>query len=92
MTATAYCEHGRTSSGVRTHAGIVAADPRKLPLGTRIRIVAPHKPYAGVYTVMDAGSGIKGRELDIFMPSCAAARKFGRQTVQVRVLNPTVQR
>ena len=92
MTATAYCERGRTSSGVRSRAGIVAADPRRLPIGTRIRIIAPKKPYAGVYTVMDSGPGIKGRELDIFMASCARARQFGRQTVEVRVLYPTARR
>ena len=85
MTATAYCEHGKTSSGVRSRAGIVAADPRRLPLGTRIRIVAP-KPYGGDYTVMDTGPRIKGRELDIFMPSCSRARSFGRRVVEVRVL------
>jgi len=86
MTATAYCERGKTSSGVRSRAGIVAADPRRLPIGTRIRIIAPNKPYAGVYTVMDSGPEIKGRELDIFMTSCASARSFGRRVVEVRVL------
>jgi 3D (Asp-Asp-Asp) domain-containing protein len=87
MTATAYCEHSKTSSGIPSRAGIVAADPRTLPLGTRIRIVGPGKSYGGVYTVMDTGPRIKGRELDIFMPSCARARKFGRRIVEVRVLS-----
>ena len=86
MSATAYCEHGRTKSGAHTRDGIVAADPRRLPLGTRLQIVAPGKPYAGSYTVMDTGPHIKGRELDIFMPSCEGAKKFGRRTVQVRVV------
>ena len=86
MTATAYCEHGRTKSGARTRDGIVAADPRRLPLGTRLQIIAPGKPYAGTYTVMDTGSGVKGRELDIFMASCGRAKRFGRRTVQVRIL------
>ena len=31
--ATAYCESGTTKSGIPTSPGIVAADPRVLPLG-----------------------------------------------------------
>ena len=86
MTATAYCDRGRTKSGGHTREGIVAAAPRRLPLGTRLQIIAPGKPYARTYTVTDTGSGIKGRDLDIFMASCAQARRFGRRTVTVRVM------
>jgi len=85
MSATAYCESGKTRSGLRARRGIVAADPRLLPLGSRIRVVAP-KPYAGVYQVMDVGRRVKGRELDIFMPSCKHARTFGRRLLSVHVL------
>ena len=86
MLATAYCDRGPTKSGVRAQPGVVAADLRRLPLGTRLRISAPGQRYAGVYTVLDTGSKIKGRDLDIFMPSCRAARRFGKRPVLVRVL------
>jgi 3D (Asp-Asp-Asp) domain-containing protein len=86
MSATAYCDHGPTKSGVHAQRGVVAADVRRLPIGTRLRIVAPGQPYEGVYTVLDTGSKIKGRDLDIFMPSCAHARRFGKRPVQVRLL------
>ncbi len=82
LSATAYCGSGLTHSGKRARAGIVAADPRQLPIGTVIRIV----PGRRTYTVEDTGSGIKGRELDIYMPSCHAARKFGRRHVRVEIL------
>jgi len=85
MSATAYCNRGTTRSGVRTRGGIVAADPRRLPIGTTVQIVERGIPYAGRYTVMDTGSAVKGRALDIFMPSCERARRFGRRVVQVRV-------
>jgi 3D (Asp-Asp-Asp) domain-containing protein len=62
---------------------VVAADPRLLPIGTKIRI----PPHRQMYTVGDTGSGIKGRELDIYMPSCRAARKFGRRHVRVEVVS-----
>jgi 3D (Asp-Asp-Asp) domain-containing protein len=86
MLATAYCDGGATKSGVRAQKGIVAADIRRLPLGTRVQIIAPGQPYAGVYTVLDTGSKISGRDLDIFMPSCARAKRFGKRPVQVRIL------
>jgi 3D (Asp-Asp-Asp) domain-containing protein len=86
MMASAYCDRGPTKSGVLAQSGVVAADVRRLPIGTRLRIVAPGQPYAGVYTVLDTGSRIKGRDLDIFMPSCSRARRFGKRTVQVRIL------
>jgi 3D (Asp-Asp-Asp) domain-containing protein len=86
MTATAYCDRGPTRSGVRAQHGVVAADIRRLPLGTRLQVLAPGQSYAGVYTVLDTGSSISGRDLDIFMTSCARARRFGKRTVQVRIL------
>ena len=86
MLATAYCDRGPTRSGVRAQHGVVAADIRRLPLGTRLQVVAPGESYAGVYTVLDTGSKISGRDLDIFMASCARARRFGKRPVQVRIL------
>ena len=86
MLATAYCDRGPTKSGVLAQPGVVAADVRRLPIGTRLRVVAPGQPYAGVYTVLDTGSKITGRDLDIFMPSCRTAKRFGKRPVQVRIL------
>jgi 3D (Asp-Asp-Asp) domain-containing protein len=88
VSATAYCQSGRTASGAQARPGIVAADPRVLPLGTAIRVQDPTRVYSGTYLVMDVGSEVKGREIDIFMPSCRDARRFGRQRVEVHVLSP----
>src|SRR4051812_33642558 len=85
LTATAYCHAGTTAAGTRTHTGIVAADTRLLPVGSVLQIVHPNH-VAGIYTVMDTGSAVKGRTLDIFMPSCEHAVKFGRRPVRVNVL------
>ena len=64
---------------------MVAADPRVLPIGSLLRIDAP-KAYAGTYTVMDTGGAVAGRRLDIFMPDCARAKRFGKQAIRVRIL------
>lgn len=83
--ATAYCLKGRTASGSSVRRGIVAADPRVLPLGTRIQLNAGS--YSGTYTVADTGGAVKGRILDVWVPSCAEANRFGRKRVKVSVLS-----
>jgi 3D (Asp-Asp-Asp) domain-containing protein len=82
--ATAYCLKGRTASGKGVSRGIVAADPRVLPLGTRIQISAGS--YSGTYTVADTGGAVRGRILDIWMPSCSEANRFGRRNITVSIL------
>lgn len=82
--ATAYCLRGKTASGRRVRRGVVAADPRVLPLGSRIKISAGK--YSGNYIVADTGGKIKGRILDIWVPSCAEARRWGRRNIKVTVL------
>lgn len=83
--ATAYCLRGRTASGSGVRRGIVAADPRVLPLGSRIQIEGAG--YTGTYTVADTGGAIKGRILDVWVPSCAEAMRFGRRTLKVSLLS-----
>lgn len=82
--ATAYCLRGKTASGSYVRRGIVAADPRVIPLGTRIQVNAGS--YSGIYTVTDTGGVIKGRILDIWVPSCSEAIRFGRRNISVSVL------
>jgi 3D (Asp-Asp-Asp) domain-containing protein len=88
--ATAYCLRGKTASGRAVRRGIVAADTRVLPLGTRIHMSAGK--YSGNYVVADTGGKVKGRVLDIWVPSCAEARSWGRRSVQVTVLGKSKKR
>ncbi len=81
--ATAYCLRGRTASGRMVGNGIIAADPRVLRLGTKVNLGAG--AYSGNYLVADTGGKIKGNKIDIWMASCAEARRFGRRTVTVHV-------
>ncbi|HMH43061.1 MAG TPA: 3D domain-containing protein, partial [Pyrinomonadaceae bacterium] len=57
-TATAYSLHGRTATGVAPATGMIAADPRVLPLGSRVRIEAGS--YSGEYVVADTGGAVRG--------------------------------
>src|SRR5687767_10046677 len=87
VSVTAYCVKGKTDAGTQTRPGIVAADPGVLPLGTVVRINGLRGGYNGTYTVTDTGRAVKGNDVDIFVPDCAAAKRFGRQTGRVRVLS-----
>jgi rare lipoprotein A len=83
--ATAYCRKGITKSGRRTRRGIVAADPRVLPLGSLIRVYNA-AGYSGEYEVLDTGAKVKGRHIDIYMSRRREALEFGRHRVIVEVL------
>ena len=84
FTATCYCLKGQTASGAMVRRGIVAADPRILPLGTRISISG--SSHSGTYLVADTGGVIKGRIIDIWVPTCGEAIAFGRRKMSVTII------
>lgn len=81
FSATAYCLKGRTAMGHSVRRGLIAADPRVLKLGSRVNLGAG--AYSGEYLVSDTGGRIKGNKIDIWMASCAEARRFGRRTITI---------
>ncbi|HEX8707792.1 MAG TPA: 3D domain-containing protein [Pyrinomonadaceae bacterium] len=83
--ATSYSRAGRGASGMGVRSGTIAADPRVLPFGTRVRLDAG--PYSGEYLVTDSGSAIKGNKIDIWIPSYREACRFGRRKVKLTVLS-----
>jgi 3D (Asp-Asp-Asp) domain-containing protein len=84
-TATAYSLRGRTASGKPVTRGLIAADPRVLPLGTRVRLEAGS--FSGEYVVGDIGGAVKGRRIDIWTPTSREALQFGRRAVKLTVLS-----
>ncbi len=84
--ATAYCRGTVTASGIKVRAGIAAGDPKVLPIGSVIQVEGVAAPYHGIYTILDTGPEIKGREIDIYMWNCDEAVQFGRKQVHLTVL------
>jgi 3D (Asp-Asp-Asp) domain-containing protein len=84
--ATAYCKGRTTASGVVVRSGVAAADPAVLPVGSVLNVTTDTRKYNGVYTVMDTGPKVQGREIDLYMWSCHEALAFGRKPVQLTVL------
>jgi 3D (Asp-Asp-Asp) domain-containing protein len=70
--------------------GLIAADPRLLPLGSRVRLEAGG--YSGEYLVADTGGAIRGRRIDIWTSSSSEAMRFGRRAVKLTVLSYPVKR
>jgi 3D (Asp-Asp-Asp) domain-containing protein len=78
--AVAYHLPGSTALGVPVRKGVVAVDPKLIPLGTRM-----HVPGYGRALAADVGYAIKGRIIDLWFPSTAKARAWGRRTVTIVV-------
>ena len=74
------------AAGVAAQSGVAAADPTLLPLGSIVELDAADRSYNGIYTILDTGPEVQGREVDIYMWSCHEALAFGRQPVQLTVL------
>jgi uncharacterized protein YabE (DUF348 family) len=86
MEATAYLPtdgspEGLTATGVPARHGIVAVDPRVIPLGTRVYV----KGY-GLALAADTGGAIKGDKIDLCIENADEAWAFGRRPVKVYIL------
>ncbi|KKI92461.1 hypothetical protein WQ54_08775 [Bacillus sp. SA1-12] len=91
VTATAYtanCEgcSGVTSTGIDLNANpnkkVIAVDPNVIPLGSKVHVEGYGEAIAG-----DIGGAIKGNKIDVFIPSKADAKEWGRKQVEVKILN-----
>ena len=86
FSATAYCKGATTASGVAAQSGVAASDPDLLPVGSVIELDTADSHYDGIYTVMDTGPAVHGRQVDLYMWSCNEALRFGRRPVHVVIL------
>ncbi|MDI6689076.1 MAG: 3D domain-containing protein [Actinomycetota bacterium] len=88
MLATAYCPckictgsgNGRTATGMLAGYGVVAVDPRVIPLGTKLYISGYGEAIAG-----DVGRSIKGYRIDLCFNTHAEAARFGKRWVTVEI-------
>jgi len=72
----------RTATGTVPTAGrTVAVDPHVIPLGSKIHIEG-----VGERIAEDSGGSIKGKKLDLFLPSVEHCRRFGVRLRNVQVI------
>ncbi|MBP2626467.1 MAG: spore cortex-lytic enzyme [Firmicutes bacterium] len=94
IVATAYApgahDNGKWGSlthiGTQVRPGVIAVDPKVIPLGSRLYIEFPDGH--GMYGIAeDTGGAIKGNRIDIAMLTVSEAYDFGIQNIKVRILN-----
>ena len=88
MNATSYTDdpaenggYNTTKMGTRLRYGVVAVDPRVIPLGTKLYI----EGY-GYAVAEDTGGAIKGNRIDLCYTDRAQAEAFGRRNVKLYIL------
>ena len=83
MKATAYTETGnRTASGMKAAVGVVAVDPKVIPLGSKLYIEGYGYAVAG-----DTGGAIKNNRIDLFFNTERECVNYGvKNNVKVYVL------
>ncbi len=74
---------GITKSGERTHWGVVAVDPRVIPLGSKLIIDGME---GTVFTALDTGGGIKGRWVDVWYGTDWDALQHGVKRLRVHLV------
>lgn len=91
MTATAYTAYCEGCSGITANgtnlrsnpnAKVIAVDPSIIPLGSKVWVEGYGEAIAA-----DTGGAIKGKKIDVFIPTKENANNWGRKTVQVKILN-----
>ena len=87
MTATGYSPfegngRGRCATGMRAGYGVVAVDPRVIPLGSKLYIEGYGYAIAG-----DTGGAIKGMRVDLGHTTHGEAEQVGRRKVHVWILS-----
>ncbi len=74
--------YGITRSGLRAKEGIVAVDPKVIPLGTWLYLEGYGEALAA-----DTGGAIKGNKIDLFFDSEEKVNKYGKKAVKVYILD-----
>jgi 3D (Asp-Asp-Asp) domain-containing protein len=78
VSSTGYSLAGRTATGLPVGWGVTAVDPAVIPLGTRLTI-----PGYGEAVAADTGSAVRGNTIDLWFPTLAQARAWGRRAVTI---------
>lgn len=90
VSATAYShedtasDYTATSINIKENANmkLIAVDPKIIPLGKKVWVEGYGVAIAG-----DTGGAIINHKIDVLMPNSAEAKKWGRKTVKIEILD-----
>ncbi len=76
---------GITATGINLKANpnkrVIAVDPSVIPLGTKVWVEGYGVAIAG-----DTGGAIRGKKIDVHVPTIAQAQQWGRRNVTIKIL------
>ena len=79
---------GQSATGVPLEKGVIAVDPRVIPLGSRVYIEALDGSWSYGYAVAaDTGGAIKGNRVDLCYRTRSECIQFGIRPCRVYILN-----
>ncbi|HBW39158.1 G5 and 3D domain-containing protein [Desulfosporosinus sp. BICA1-9] len=82
--ATAYTYTGNnTATGVKPREGLIAVDPKVIPMGTKVYV----EGY-GYAIAADTGGAILGNKIDVFFGTLRQCMDWGRKPVRIHILSP----
>jgi len=83
--------YGITNSGTKARPGVIAVDPRVIPLGSKVYVESTDgtSDY-GFAIAEDTGGAIKGNRVDIFIGDRSTALRYGRRDVKIYVIEDPV--
>ena len=61
---------------------VIAVDPNIIPLGSKVWVEGYGHAVAG-----DTGGAIKGKKIDLHVPSKSEAYKFGKRKVKMKIID-----
>jgi len=81
-------EFGITYTGIKVRKGVIAVDPKVIPLGTKVYVeVAGNTPDYGYALAADIGGAIKGDLIDLYFDEQSYVDRWGVKKVKVYILN-----
>ncbi len=83
--------YGITFTGTHARPGVIAVDPRYIPLGTKVYIKSlDSTPDYGFAIAEDTGSAVKGYLVDLFISDPRKVRRYGKRNVLVYIISDPI--
>jgi len=83
--------YGITYSGTQARPGVIAVDPRVIPLKSKVYVESLDSTSDyGFASAEDTGSAIKGNKIDLFIGDNKSALRYGRRYVRVYIIEDEI--
>lgn len=80
-------QFGITRTGIKAKKGVIAVDPKVIPLGTRVYVQGVGKvPTYGFAIAADTGGAVKGNKIDLYFDDQKTVDAWGVKKVKVYIL------